>query len=360
MEKKNKSAAEFSAIVKKYQAEARERIVTFLKRGGGTPEEISAVTGAPVELIHKVVSELRAADAIIHVEGEKLSIGKIPEPPLPLSRLQSMPTLLSQPDNTFIVGASGDQHLGSQYERLDVLNDLYDRFERAKVQAVYNTGNWIDGEHRFNRHELLVHGVEAQCRYLAKNYPIRAGIKTFAISGDDHEGWYSQREGIDIGKFAERIMHEEGRDDWVNLGFMEAFIKLVNANTGKSSILSIVHPGGGSAYALSYAIQKIIEILDGGEKPAVGFYGHYHKLWAGNIRNVWCLQTGTTKDQDSFMRKRKIDAHVGGAIVRMEQDPETGAIIAFEPNMIRYFNKGYYANRWGYAGNISHAERAVS
>jgi hypothetical protein len=263
-----------------------------------------------------------------------------------------MPVLVSQKDNSFIVGATGDNHLGSKYERLDVLNDLYDRFAKAKVQAVYNTGNWIDGEARFNKYDLKVHGLEAQCRYLAQNYPQRKGIHTFAVAGDDHEGWSGQREGVDVGRFAERIMRDEGREDWHNLGYMEAYIRLVNANTGKSSVLAVVHPGGGSSYALSYSIQKIIEVLDGGEKPAVGFYGHYHKLWAGNIRNVWCLQTGTTEDQTPFMRKKKIDAHVGGAIVRMEQDPETGAIIGFEPKMMRYFNQGYYAGRWSHGGDV--------
>ncbi|MGE3582875.1 MAG: Hint domain-containing protein [Hyphomonadaceae bacterium] len=249
-------------------------------------------------------------------------------------------------------------HNCSRYERLDVLNDLYNRFEKAKVQAVYNTGNWIDGEARFNKHDITVHGMEAQCRYLARHYPARPGFKTYAVAGDDHEGWYGQREGVDIGRFAERIMRDVGREDWVHLGFMEAYIRLVNANTGKSAVMAVVHPGGGSAYALSYSIQKIIEALDGGEKPAVGLYGHYHKLWAGNIRNVWCVQTGTTKDQDPFMRKKKIDAHVGGVIVRMEQDPRTGAIIGFEPNMIRYFNKGYYADRWSYSQPVRLPHRA--
>jgi hypothetical protein len=78
---------------------------------------------------------------------------------------------------------------------------------------------------------------------------------------------------------------------------------LRNANSGKATTMAVCHPGGGSAYALSYSIQKIIESLEGGEKPAVGLYGHYHKLWAGNIRNVWCVQTGCQEDQTPFMRK---------------------------------------------------------
>lgn len=268
-------------------------------------------------------------------------------------------TFTSAPDNTFIFGATGDNHLCSKYERLDVLNDLYDRFEAAGIERVFNTGNWIEGESRFNKHEITVHGMDAQCRYLAKHYPRRKGMSTYAVSGDDHEGWYAQREGVDIGRHAERIMQDHGRDDWVNLGYMEAHIRLVNANTGKEAMMAVVHPGGGSAYAISYSIQKIIEALDGGEKPSVGLYGHYHKLWAGNIRNVWCLQTGTTKDQDSFMRKKKLEAHVGGALVQLEQDPETGAIIGFTPKMLRYFNLGYYQGRWSHSDDVTLPDRSV-
>lgn len=334
-------------------ASPADKVRARLLRSGASLGELKSLTGLGECAVRGVLDDLKAEGFNLHRFGDAWSIEKTPPLPAGPGDHDDMPTLLSRLDNTFCFGASGDQHLCSRYERLDVLNDLYDRFANAGAQAVYNTGNWIDGEARFNRHELKVHGMEAQCRYLARNFPKRSGLVTYAVAGDDHEGWYAQREGVDIGRFAERIMREEGRDDWVNLGFMEAHVRLVNANSGKSSILSVVHPGGGSAYALSYSIQKIIEGLDGGEKPAVGLYGHYHKLWAGNIRNVWAIQTGTTKDQDAFMRKKKIDAHVGGVLVGLEQDPATGAIIACTPQLIRYFNKGYYAGRWSYSDEVT-------
>ncbi len=333
-------------------AKIRER----LKRSPCDLGELQKLCGLGENGVRGLLTDMQAEGFNVHQFGDKWQITHTPLPAAPAED-SNFHTLISRPDNTFLVGASSDQHLCSRYHRADVLNDLYDRFAKAKVQCVYNAGNWIDGEARFNKHELLVHGMEEQCRYLARHYPKRDGIVTYAVAGDDHEGWYGQREGVDIGRFAERIFHEEGREDWVHIGFMESYIKLQNYNTGKTSMMLICHPGGGSSYALSYSIQKLIEVLDGGEKPAVAFYGHYHKLWAGNIRNCWALQCGTCKDQDPFMRKKKIDAHVGGAIVKMEQDPETGAIIAFEPNMIRYFVKSYYQNRWSYSGDVTLPDR---
>lgn len=264
----------------------------------------------------------------------------------------------SRDDNTFVFGATGDSHLGSKYERLDVLNDLYDRFAARGVDRVFHTGNWIDGfRARLNDQDVHVANIEGQLEYLAENYPQRKGITTYAVTGDDHEGWWAQ-DGVDIGKRAVHTMQDHGRKDWVDLGYMEAHVELVNKNTGKSSILAVVHPGGGSAYADSYSVQKIIESLDGGEKPAVALYGHYHKLMFGEYRNVWWIQTGCTQDQTPFARKKKLRYSVGGAIAVLEQDPETGAIIGCEVKLMRYFVKGYYNNRWSKWGSVQLAERA--
>lgn len=291
-------------------------------------------------------------------EGAPLLPGGI----LPSAAYLSGPvhSFTTEADNTFTFGACGDQHLGSKYSRLDVLESLYDAFAEAGCKTVFNTGNWIDGEARFNVHDLIVRGMDAQVRYLAKVYPQRPGITTYAVTGDDHEGWYAQREGVDIGRYAADAFRRAGRSDWVDLGYMEAPVGLVNKHSGKVSIISVVHPGGGSSYALSYAIQKIIESLDGGEKPSIGLYGHYHKLWSGNIRNVWCVQTGTTEDQTPFMRKKKLEAHVGGYICKATMDPRTGAIVRFSAECLRFFNKGYYAGRWSHSGPVNQSERVLT
>src|SRR5690606_12736822 len=113
-------------------------------------------------------------------------------------------------------------------------------------------------------------------------------------------------------------------------------------NTEKSAMLLLAHPGSGSAYALSYTVQKIVESLEGGEKPAVGLWGHYHKMMFANVRNVWCIQTGCTQDQSPFMRKKRIEAHVGGGICRLTQDPATGAVTGCTVEFFRYFTAAYY------------------
>lgn len=248
--------------------------------------------------------------------------------------------LVSLPDNTYRFGAFGDLHAASKYTRWDVRADLTRKAEAFDAQVIFDTGNWIDGEASFNRYDLETVGLDAQCRMLAKRYPV-TDIPTFAVTGADHEGWYVKSEGIDVGRYAESIMREAGHP-WTNLGYMQADIVLRNVNTNVTSILRVMHPGGGSSYALSYRPQKIIEAMEGGEKPGVLLIGHFHKLSPGLARNVWFIQTGCSQDQTPFMAQKAIEAHVGGALIEIEQDPETGALIRFRPDMIRYFNRGFY------------------
>jgi predicted phosphodiesterase len=265
--------------------------------------------------------------------------------------------LVSRPDNTFLFGVAGDRHHASKYHRNDVLQDLHERFKRTGVDYVIDTGNWIDGDARINKHDLVRVGLDPQIELMAQETP-KIGVPTLAIWGACHEGWYAAREGIDVGKHAQTIMKEHGHD-WTNLGFLEAHLILRNYNTGRETILSVMHPGGGSAYALSYRPQKIVESLEGGEKPAVIIMGHYHKLEALNIRNVWVLQAGTCCDQTPFLRQRSIEVHVGGVILGLEQDPESGAIVGFTPQIMRYFNRGFYNTRWSRHGPINPIKREI-
>lgn len=308
----------------------------LLMRRKAALHEIEKACKATTGEVLDAIDELKKAGVNVVREGDNYAVAKN----FAAAYTDNVIEIVSRKDNTFLFGACGDQHIGSKYHREDVNHDLYRRYAEAKVQAVFNTGNWIDGEASFNRYDILAHGIDAQAKLMADIYP-RADFPTYAVWGDDHEGWYVQREGIDVGRYVESIMREAGHR-WHDLGFMEAHVKLVNANTGKSVIMSVVHPGGGSSYATSYRPQKIIESFEGGEKPAVLLLGHYHKLDAGLVRNVWYLQTGTTEDQTPFMRKKSLEAHVGGAMIHLEQDPESGAITGFAPNLWRYFNRAFH------------------
>jgi len=243
--------------------------------------------------------------------------------------------------NKLRFGLTSDNHLCNKFAREDVLNMLYDRFEQEGITAVYNCGNWVDGEAKFNKNDLFVHGLNKQIEYAVEHYPYRKGIKTYFITADDHEGWWSQASGIDIGGLFQLKREEAGKKDLVHLGYCEADVDLNAGQFKEKQIMRLVHPGGGSAYSYSYRPQKIVESYQGGNKPAVLCIGHYHKSGYNPIRNVHTIQVPCTEDQTVFMRKKAIEAHVGGVIVDLTRDSK-GIINSCLPNFILCFNKEFY------------------
>jgi len=206
-------------------------------------------------------------------------------------------------------GVVSDTHLCSKYSRLDVLEAAYDMFEQQGITQVFHGGNIIDGEFKFNKYEILAHGIHDQTNYLADHYPQRAGITTYFISGDCHEGWFMKDTGLNVGWYMENWCRERGRKDLIHIGHLEQDV--VFNRPGGDFRMRIIHPGGGTPYATSYPSQKMVESFQGGDKPQLLIMGHFHKFDFGYPREVACLLPGATQDQTGFMRKKKLASHVG-------------------------------------------------
>lgn len=237
-------------------------------------------------------------------------------------------------------GVLGDTHLYSKHARLDVLNCLYDIYEREGITTVFHTGNIVDGECRFNKFDLVgPAGIGPQAEYMAQEYPQRKGITTKFITGDDHEGWWIQREGLNVGKLLEDEAKAAGRTDLEFIGHVEVDV-IFKTKSGQSA-MRVSHPGGGSSYAISYKAQKRVESYQGGEKPQILLQGHYHKFNYGYPREVYTIDTGCCQDQTTFMRKQNLQAHLGGCILSFHQ-AETGELNRFKVEFIPFYDKGFY------------------
>ncbi len=247
-------------------------------------------------------------------------------------------------DGWTVFGFITDNHKCNKHHRQDVEDAAYSYFAAEGVAEVLNAGNWVDGEARFNRHELEVFGMDRQLDHFAATTPAHKGITTHFISGDDHEGWYAQRECINIGSYAQMRAEKLGREDLKYIGHVEADVEL---RCGKgSATLRLMHPGGGSAYALSYAPQKIVESFQGGEKPPVLLIGHYHKFDYCYPREVHVISGGCVEDQSMFMRKLKIAAHVGFSLIKLKQDPRDGHITRLQVEWNPFYDRGFYEKRF--------------
>jgi hypothetical protein len=325
----------------------RRSVIRLLTAGGLTIEQLARHFDADAEAIERALRELQHQGAAVFEHEGVWSAG-----PGPAGIIYK--PFKTDKDGWFVFGAIGDTHLCSKLERLEELRDMYRIFAANGVTTVLHTGNYIDGESRFNRHELKVHGMDAQLEYMGDAYPEVPGITTYMVSGDDHEGWYAQREGVNIGFYMQQVMERGGRRDLKHLGYMESFVPLQHARSKKTAMIHVVHPGGGSAYAVSYTMQKQIEAYEGGEKPAIALAGHYHKAEHLETRNVHGFQTGCFQDQTTFMRNKKLVATIGGWIVFARQNPENGAVEEVASYFKGYYNSGYYVNnRWSLSGPVS-------
>lgn len=246
------------------------------------------------------------------------------------------------PGLKFKFGIVSDTHIGSCHERLDVLQAAYEMFKRSGVKEVFLAGNIIDGCNNYNQFELKIpNGIDNQVEYLLNVYPQIGGINTYFIEGGCHSGQLFKREGIKIGKQIENTALNKGITTLKYLDYQEADVEFKTTN-GRS-IMKIIHPGGGSCYAISYRPQKIVESFSGGAKPNILIVGHYHKAGYFFVRNVHVLLAGCTQSQTTFMRSKSIEAHLGFWIVEVEFDVK-GVISSFAPKFYAFFDEDYYQN----------------
>ena len=311
-----------------------DRLMKLLTKGSFTIEELSNETGLIPREIREKIKDLEEKKYNIHYTDNKVELTKELKP----GNIQKLNIDYWKGDKIKI-GFVSDTHLCSKFERLTELNLIYDVFMDEGINLVYHGGNYIDGECRFNKYEIHTIGLTPQVDYFVKNYPKREGILTKFIAGDDHEGWYAQRERINIGGYTQMKAEEAGRKDLEYIGYLECDIPFEGIE-GESWI-RVMHGGGGTAYALSYTPQKIVESLQGGEKPRVLLLGHYHKIDYCFPREVHVIQMGCTQDQTTWMRKKKIQAHIGGGILHMRLAKD-GTINRIMPEFITFFNKKFY------------------
>jgi DNA polymerase II small subunit/DNA polymerase delta subunit B len=215
----------------------------------------------------------------------------------------------TSPDCHISFGLISDTHLGSLYFDSKSLSAYYDYVKAQGIEEVYVVGDVIDGHkiYRGQEFELRDLGLDAQVERIRKDWP-RVGIRTKFITGN-HDASFKSEAGVVAGKVI-----ESARSDMEFLGEEQARVQWHTPN-GKFEMM-MLHPGGGSSYALSYRPQKIIESLEGGTKPDLLAIGHYHKAeFIPSYRNVCLIQGGAFQRQTPFMARQGLAAHVGGWIV---------------------------------------------
>ncbi len=207
-------------------------------------------------------------------------------------------------------GYFSDPHIGAKEFDWELWERMAKYFKREKIQTIYSPGDIIEG--MSNRpgqiYDLEAVGFRAQVNLAAKAIDMLSGMDVFSILGN-HDLFFKDKSGVDasVGEaLAQRCTNFHYLGDW------EANIVL-----GKNVTMKIFHANDGSAYAISYKLQKLIESLEGGKKPSIILSGHYHKQLAMFTRNVFGFECGTICGQTQWMRGKKIAAHKGFGIIEL-------------------------------------------
>lgn len=220
---------------------------------------------------------------------------------------------LKIPDSgtTLRFGLIGDRHYGNTCCDIPAIAAYYAEVAKMGITEVLDAGDMLDGHkvYRGQEFELQDVGIDKQSKRFADTSPAHSGITTHFITGN-HDASFTRSVGVSVGDKLAQL-----RSDHKFLGADTASIELTNKSGTKIKV-ALIHPDGGSSYAISYKPQKIVEQLEGGTKPDILGIGHFHKAdFIPSYRNVAVLQTGTFERQTPFMARNGLAAHVGGWII---------------------------------------------
>lgn len=214
-------------------------------------------------------------------------------------------------------GYFSDPHIGAREFDWALWRKMVAYFKKVAIKTVYSPGDIVEGmSGRAGQiYDLQAIGFRAQVKLAISAIDMLKGMEVYSILGN-HDLWYKDKSGVDasVGEAIQaKCPHYHHLGDW------EADVVLAKGVTMK-----IFHANDGTAYATSYKLQKLIESLEGGKKPALILSGHYHKQLAMFSRNVWGFECGTMCGQTQWMRGKKIAAHKGFGVIELWVKPTGG------------------------------------
>lgn len=243
--------------------------------------------------------------------------------------------------NTVKLGSTGDTHLGSIHQQFPLLEKTYKIAVEDEVERMFHLGDLLTGVHgpRGENRERWLHTIDEQAYWVIKHYPRverKDGklLETDIISGShDLRSWYCC--GHDP---VEHVT--EMREDLHYCGKNEATLDIENLR------FKIQHPGGGTAYALSYNLQKAIEtffkqmandIGDEDEANPVDAYmmAHYHKAAFFMYKGIAGFLNPCLQMPIEYMRKRNIPAFLGMWVMTYTTD-ENDIVTRIRPHYIGF------------------------
>ena len=204
--------------------------------------------------------------------------------------------------NEFKFIAISDTRLGSKYQQLSILNDIYQKGHDNGYDNVILCGNLSAGLYRISdiySETNFINDTQSQIDYIVQNYPQIEGMTTYFITGKTDDKHLKQ-EKISIGrKISER------RDDMVFLGENSCDVTIDNV------VMQVLGNKLGKTYTVSYRTQQQIDSFRSEDKPDILLYGGLLQMEKFTYRNVNCISVPSVCATTKEMTEKRFSNTIG-------------------------------------------------
>lgn len=217
-------------------------------------------------------------------------------------------------DDEFKFVVIADTRLGSKYQQLGILNNIYQKAYNEGYHNVFLCGNISSGVYNLkdDRSEMnFINDPYDQINYIVENYPKVEGITTYFITGPLD----ARSKKVNIGQ---RIADE--RDDMIFLGKTSAVFKIEN---DKVKLITNVLT---KPYTQSKRIQDHIFAERSEDKPRMLFSAGLMQIEMLLARNVYGISVPSVCATTKEMSEKRYSNTIGGLFVTVKVD-EKGHIV---------------------------------
>ncbi|MEM2031940.1 MAG: metallophosphoesterase [Candidatus Woesearchaeota archaeon] len=242
------------------------------------------------------------------MKENNVSLDKLEQIILNAKQKEEEPLKIDLGNKSFYYCYFADPHIGHKQFNKKMFDYMVKMIKQKKPDFVINVGDTLEGMSGRDGHiyELEKIGFDEQFNY-AVELLSKIPVTIYGIDGN-HDMWYHSKFniGIIVGKKLEEVL-----DNYVHLGQMDGSITIDGIK------IKLFHANDKSAFGMSYQIEKLIDALEGENKPNILHSGHYHKYLYIFRRNIHAFESGTLCNQTLFMKGKKIVPYVGFGFVKV-------------------------------------------
>jgi predicted MPP superfamily phosphohydrolase len=234
------------------------KLLNLLKTGSATVKDMKDVTHLNRYELAKKLNELKQYGYIINKlyaeEGFYFSLDNE-------LKKETLKEIIINDQLRFIT--ISDCHFGAIFERLDLIENIYNYAITNGINNVFNAGDLIQGYNEEHSFSNRIFSVSEQLDYVIKNYPYDNRIYNYILLGN-HDFNSVKYYGFDISK-----QLENKRIDFTILGYLYGFIKANN------DYICLHHP---DTYNSAYYDKDMKTIMNKEQiTPIIILRGHTHE-----------------------------------------------------------------------------------